>query len=721
MIGPAAATLAILVLGAGTSCKKKAPEAPQVAAELPVQRVVLYRNGVGYFERAGKVTGDEIHFKVREHQVGDFLASLAVVARDGKPVEFVSFPIKKEEKEKDEEPPRCPYPYPYPYPPLGATCPGDVPPPDDGEEEEEEEDVVDVVVKLQGGTAEHDVVVAYVVESPVWRPTYRIVLDEKGKKALLQGWAVVQNLSGEDWKDVWLTVTEGAPLTFRADLGNPYIPRRPLVTDRGEVVQAAVASSVSVSEEVRARMQEMTETEEEGGTGVGWGDEGKMGLRDGADVDRMAGIGAYGGAPPAAAEPSAWNGVMAPGGYDMPDDQAAPAAPAPPPPPVGLSASGAQASLALLALGAEEGGITTYASPVPITVLDEASTMVSIINQPVEATDTLLYRPDSGVPASALHPFRVVRFTNQAGVTLERGPVAIFGTERFLGQGLLEPLPMGATTSIPYALERGMTVSVESGSDVEEARLVKLLRGVLTVKRYSLRKTKYVVQNLTDHAGTLYLQHSRWSGWELRTWPKGSEEVDPLTAIFPIEFPAQGKAELEIVERSPTLQTVQILTEEAATAVRLYLEGPAVDAVAGPALRKALDLREQIAKIDLDISRFTAERDEVSAATYEVQNNLYAIEGIQRAGDLRTRLTTRLEELHKRYAELQTQIIDLTSQRGELMVELTEALRDVTLEVPDEPAAAPGGAGGAAAPAEPSAAPAPSAPTSAPPPAAPTP
>ncbi|MBI5488348.1 MAG: DUF4139 domain-containing protein [Deltaproteobacteria bacterium] len=699
LLGPAVATLAVLVLVGGTSCKKKEKEAPQVTAELPVQRVVLYRNGVGYFERAGKVTGDEIHFKVRERQVGDFLASLAVVARDGKPVEFVSFPIKKEEKKKDEEPPRCPYPYPYPYPPIGATCPGDVPPPDDGEEDEEEEDVVDVVVKLQGGAAEHDVVVAYVVESPVWRPTYRIVLDEKGKKALLQGWAVVQNTSGEDWKDVWLTVTEGAPLTFRADLGTPFIPLRPLVTDRGEVVQAAVASSVSVSEQVRARMQEMAE--EEGGTGArGSGDEGKMGLRDADDVDRIAAIGGYGGAPTAAAEPSAWDGEMAPGGYPGGYDQAV-AAP-PPAPPTGLSAAGAQASLALLALGAEEGGITTYASPVPVTVLDEASTMVSIFNQPVEATDTLLYRPDSGVPASSLHPFRVVRFTNQAGVTLERGPVAIFGTERFLGQGLLEPLPMGATTSIPYALERGMTVSVESGSDVEEARLVKLLRGVLTIKRYSLRKTKYVVQNLTDHAGTLYLQHSRWSGWELRTWPKGSEEVDPLTAIFPIEFPAQGKAELEIVERSPTLQTVQILTEEAATAVRLYLEGPAVDEVAGPALRKALDLREQIAKIDLDVSRFTAERDEVSAATYEVQNNIYAIEGIQRAGDLRTRLTTRLDELQKRYAELQTQIIDLTSQRGELLVELTEALRDVTLEVPDDAPAAPvGSAAPSAPPAEP--------------------
>ena len=111
-------------------------------------------------------------------------------------------------------------------------------------------------MKLKGEEgAEHDVIIAYVVESPIWRPTYRIVMDEAGKKALLQGWAVVQNLSGEDWEDVRLTVTEGAPLTFRADLENPYIPIRPTVTDRGEVVQAAVSSSISVSEETRREME----------------------------------------------------------------------------------------------------------------------------------------------------------------------------------------------------------------------------------------------------------------------------------------------------------------------------------------------------------------------------------------------------------------------------------------------------------------------------------
>ena len=249
----ASACVAALALGGVAGCKKKAQQPPQVASKLPIQRVVLYRNGVGYFERAGKVQGDEIKFNVRESQVGDFLASLAVVTKDGKPVEFVTFPVKKAKKEKEETTTPPPYPC-WPYMPPGA-CPGAMPPPPAGGEEakeEEPEDQVEVVVKLKGGGTTTDVIIAYVVESPIWRPTYRIVVDEKGGKALLQGWAVVQNMSGEDWENVRLTVTEGAPLTFRADLGNPFIPQRPMVTDQGEVVQAAVASSVSVNEETEA-------------------------------------------------------------------------------------------------------------------------------------------------------------------------------------------------------------------------------------------------------------------------------------------------------------------------------------------------------------------------------------------------------------------------------------------------------------------------------------
>ena len=800
LIVAAAAVLAATgALATGGGCGKRGHAAPVVASGLPVQRVVLYRNGVGYFERAGKVDGDEVKFKVRKSQVGDFLASLTVVSRDGQPVEFVSFPIEQDEPKSPETPvpapgcwPGCPWPAP-------GTCPA-VPPdpdePDDGAADDDE-DTLEIVVRLQGGKTAHDVLISYVVESPIWRPTYRIVLSDRPERALLQGWAVVQNTSGEDWTDVALTVTEGAPLTFRADLANPFVPQRPLVTDRGEIVQAAVASSVSVSDETRRRLATLEADDdreakdlanawsapaEEAERSVGLGDLGQMGHGaggGGSGYGRAAGTtAARAPAPDVRLGDSATMGALsrevirrvvtqqrsrirlcyesalrtdpglagrvtvrfqiAPEGNvtsaeavdnttgnavvgtciaaavrrlsfpqgegttsvsypftlqsggdgDAPAAQLAEAPAVVALPPAGLEAGGAQASLALLALGSQEGGITTYRSTAPVTIADQASTLVAILNRDVEAHDALLFRPDAGVPASSSSPFRVVRFVNQTDVTLERGPVAIFATERFLGQGVLEPLPAGATTSIPYAIERGVTVSVESGSDVEEASLVKVVHGTLTIKRYSVRKTKYVVQNLTGQGARLFVQHTRRAGWELKNLPAGSEEVDALTVIVPVELATQAKTEIEILERSPMTQEVQMLSPDARAAVRLYLAGPAVDDAMSPTLRRALEIGDEIGTIDTDIERFTEERQQVQTWTYEVQNNLYSIEGIARAGELRTRLTQRLTELQKKFDELQTKITDLTARRGERYVELTELLREVDFEVP-EPAAEP--------------------------------
>jgi hypothetical protein len=83
---------------------------------------------------------------------------------------------------------------------------------------------------------ERDVFVSYISEVPVWKSTYRIILREKaGAHPRLQGWAIVDNTIGEDWKDVHLTLVAGAPQdrprrTFLSttQLGALQFPRKPL-------------------------------------------------------------------------------------------------------------------------------------------------------------------------------------------------------------------------------------------------------------------------------------------------------------------------------------------------------------------------------------------------------------------------------------------------------------------------------------------------------------
>ena len=81
---------------------------------------------------------------------------------------------------------------------------------------------------------EHDLQVGYIARTPVWRPSYRLVIDKDG--ANLQTWGIVQNLSGEDWTNVSLSLVAEAPLAFDASLATPVIPPRPTVSDGGDVI-----------------------------------------------------------------------------------------------------------------------------------------------------------------------------------------------------------------------------------------------------------------------------------------------------------------------------------------------------------------------------------------------------------------------------------------------------------------------------------------------------
>ncbi|MEO5727726.1 MAG: hypothetical protein ABI134_01715, partial [Byssovorax sp.] len=95
-------SIAALLAGAGLSlgCAR----GPDIEATgLGLKRVVIYRNGVGYFERGGHVDSDRVSFKVRNEKVGDFLATLAVIEKGGSSVRSASFPVEVDKHDDADE------------------------------------------------------------------------------------------------------------------------------------------------------------------------------------------------------------------------------------------------------------------------------------------------------------------------------------------------------------------------------------------------------------------------------------------------------------------------------------------------------------------------------------------------------------------------------------------------------------------------------------------
>ncbi|HHH31267.1 MAG TPA: DUF4139 domain-containing protein, partial [Polyangiaceae bacterium] len=482
--------------GSATACTHSSRlELPATESPLALDRVVLYRNGVGYFERRGEIDGDVLRLKVRKDQVNDLLKSLTIVDRRTGRAVSVSMPLDPQtwaraalatlgpgrgslaevldllrgtEVELDtvlgdvegrvvlveqiiEEP--------DPTMPSRGGSSGSAPSLGtdhkvtlmagkelkvvrlskvrgvtlkdgdlalqfhrrlDATAGEGMFQQVEVAIRLNDADA-HDLVVSYVVEAPMWKPTYRVVLPEEGKgQALLQGWAVVDNTSGEQWNDVKLSLTAGAPIAFRYDL---HTPRRVFREDLSERVHRRRAR-VAVGETTYERGEELDEAEEEVATGKGEYFDDRKAEDEALAAERRAfGAssgpgGAYG--PAAKSRPMTRSRVAANKDYeDAPGYYEPPAEPGPEAAPT-LTIDGLRRSTEAQARASQASGLTRYDIDTRITVPDGSATMVAIINQLVEGEEAFLYDPRGGGGSGyESNPFRVVRFRNTSPFVLE--------------------------------------------------------------------------------------------------------------------------------------------------------------------------------------------------------------------------------------------------------------------------------------------------------------
>jgi hypothetical protein len=593
--------------------------APVSAPGLPLKKVVIYRNGVGYFERAGHVDSDRVEFRVRRNEVGDFLATLAVLERGGSSVRAAAFPV----------------------PPDSA--------PDAGAK------LQTVVMSLDGH--DHDLSVGYIATAPIWRPSYRLVIDKEG--ASLQAWGIVQNLSGEDWKDVSLSLIAEAPLAFDAALARAVIPPRPQITDDGEIMAVVPQSETSLEQ---------------------------------APPPPPPGL-APAPAAAAPAEPEA-EADMAVGGAGaeygkMKKSMSAPAAPrgmAQRPRPTdkgGDGYSGRARNTAALATVAVQAGATRYDVAGAVTIPDGNATMVMLLDKRIPGEAVALFAPDPGVPDSASHPFRVARFTNRTGGLLERGPLAIFADGAFLGQGMTDPLPDGATATVPFALERSLAVEQNRETREEGARLYHIEAGVLTIAREQVLLAHYQLRNGADRDAKILVKHPRTNGARLVAPPAGTEDnIGTGSALVPAAVPAHATTKLTVDERQQMTWTIDWLAPLADQAVQAYVSDKRADASVAAQLRAAWEFRKVLVRAGDERAQIAVRDVELRRSTEETRANLKALEKNTTAGDLRAKLTARLADTAARLDTIGKRIIEIDLLVNEQRVRFNEAIRAIKLREP---------------------------------------
>jgi len=729
-----AALFALLAFGCGGS---RVPGGTLASTPLQLERVVLYRNGVGYFERNGKVQGKELRLKVRKDQINDLLKSLAVVDRSTGKVLGVSIPLDPQGFHKlaiaalapgqgqlaqvldalrgtkvrvqtatrsadgrivmVEQLEALPGPGPIAAPSLRYQPPPAPPFVDhkltllDGDRIEvvllselqslSIEDA-DVVMQLQrrldasagegmfqqveltlrlAGAAEHDLVVSYVAPAPLWQPTYRLVLDDaQPGKALLQAWAVVDNTSGETWKDVQLSLTSGAPIAFQYDLHTPREVERPDMTYSAADKRAQVAiGEHSYGGEADMAASAPAEVAPEAAMDA-----------EGDYAEEKAAEGSVGGGSFGQARRAKDKAGVSPTARPM----VAPMPAAPPPPALTLQAL---AQTAAASTRAERvAGLTRFDLQDRVTLPDGSATMVALVNQLVQGEQVFLFRPEGSGQGYEHNPYRVVRFRNDTDFVLEPGPISIYASGSFVGEGLSEAISSHDTATIPFAVEPSILVQSKVDYGGEELKTVRLVRGVLEVERYQRVSTEWSVTGPKDgEAFRVLVRHPRQGGSYELVEPKVGVEQLPDAYLVPIEV-ARGarEASVKVVEQTPVRMNVSIWEGQAEKLLDTLLAATNLDAAMRAKLEPIVQKRRELGRVDTEIAGLESQRQSLDQRVAETRESLKAIQKDPRAGALRKRLGERLDGFLKEADAAGRSIVELQSKRLELKIALEDLL-----------------------------------------------
>ena len=426
---------------------------------------------------------------------------------------------------------------------------------------------IDLTMRGQG---KRTVRVAYIVEAPVWKASYRLTLgaDPAAARSGLQGWAVVENLSGQDWKDVELTLVSGRPIAFHQALYNAYYVTRP-----------------EVPVEIAGRLM----------PGID---------RGGVTADQQR---AKSSLP-----------MPAPAPYRAQQERSvgAPAMPPPPPPPAGLAAAAEQFE------ASDAATQVIFRFPRAVSVENGRTLSIPIVDRQVPTARLALYQPVT----AARNPLAAIRLTNDGESGLPPGIITLYerdkgGDVSYVGDARLSAFPVGETRLLAYALDEKIVIERDL-AQTERVASGTITNGALRLSRVSRQTMVYRVRGPAMEPRQLVVMQSRLPGWTL-TKPE-ARDVELSEGNYRIQFhlPGGDRTQTFEVVQEQTQQEEIRLVESAAERIRFYAQAREFDAKTREALTRVLQLQQAAAEAQRKVQQVEAERQAIVQEQARLRDNL---------------------------------------------------------------------------------------------------
>jgi len=462
------------------------------------------------------------------------------------------------------------------------------------------------VVLHFAGTGKRRVRIGYILEAPVWKTSYRMVLGDASAH-LLQGWALVENTSDTDWRSIALMLVSGRPITFTMDLYQPLYIQRPEV--QLELYQSLLPKTNQMAMEDKASSADEV-------------------MAEAAPPAPAPSAAAKSAAP--RAELSSASGAGAPG-RDFSLSQ----------------------GVAAAARGGQVGELFQYAIEKPVTLPRQQSAMLPILNQQVNGERYSLFNEGT----DPKHPLNAVKLKNSSTLHLMQGPITVFDAGTYAGDAQITDLAPGAEQLVTYAMDLDTEVQAVPGGSPVSLVSVRISRGIFVYTSKAQQERDYTVKNNGAKSRTVLIEHPWQPEWNLDA-PKEALERTRDAYRFAVPVAAGKSAALSVVQSRIIEQSIA-LSNMGGDQFALYLRNPVVSPAVKAALQKLADLQQKAADTAAQRAVKESRVGEISSDQSRIRSNM---DRLSQGSDLYKRYVKTLSDEEDELVKLRDDVAKLRDQ-----------------------------------------------------------
>jgi len=285
------------------------------------------------------------------------------------------------------------------------------------------------------------------------------------------------------------------------------------------------------------------------------------------------------------------------------------------------------------------GDLFEYKLKERVTIRKNQSALVPILQTDIAAERVSLWSESLGVA----RPLRALWVNNASSLTLDGGSFSVLDSNTFAGEGLVEAIKPGERRLLSYATDLGLLVDTKQDSGHERVTRVRIYRGTMTTTREEREKKTYIVRNEDTTPRTLVIEHPARPEWKLaEDGPKPEEKASGLYRFRLSVEPK--KTERLVVNEAKPLYTQYAVNGATDDQIELFLRQKSINSDIAKALRAIVAQKNVVADFDEKIRAQQKVIDQIFTDQGRLRENMKALKGSAEEKTLLQRYTKQLDE-----------------------------------------------------------------------------